>query len=110
MVQRPPGSTRTDTLFPYSTLFRSSLGAEDTRALQADRRARDAGVRHEAVGPQTPMQRAFELAGADFVGVAAVAVLAAEIRDRAAEIAEVAFDFGAEIGRAPCRARVRQYV
>src|SRR3546814_6111244 len=96
MVQRPPGSTRTDTLFPYSTLFRSSLGAEDTRALQADRRARDAGVRHEAVGPQPPMQRAFEMAGADFVGVAAVAVLAAEIRDRAAEIAEVAFDFGAE--------------
>src|SRR3546814_2260701 len=42
------------------------------------------------------MQCSFELAGADFVGVAAVAVLAAEIRDRAAEIAEVAFDFGAE--------------
>src|SRR3546814_1376393 len=24
MIRRPPGSTRTDTLFPYSTLFRSS--------------------------------------------------------------------------------------
>src|SRR3546814_15023815 len=24
MIQRPPRSTRTDTLFPYSTLFRSS--------------------------------------------------------------------------------------
>src|SRR3546814_17552603 len=23
MIRRPPGSTRTDTLFPYSTLFRS---------------------------------------------------------------------------------------
>src|SRR3546814_16639221 len=23
MIQRPPGSTRTDTLFPYTTLFRS---------------------------------------------------------------------------------------
>src|SRR3546814_16430455 len=26
MVRRPPGSTRTDTLFPYTTLFRSALG------------------------------------------------------------------------------------
>src|SRR3546814_2462086 len=26
MVLRPPRSTRTDTLFPYSTLFRSSTG------------------------------------------------------------------------------------
>src|SRR3546814_8125906 len=25
MIRRPPVSTRTDTLFPYSTLFRSSL-------------------------------------------------------------------------------------
>src|SRR3546814_7393414 len=26
MKRRPPGSTRTDTLFPYTTLFRSALG------------------------------------------------------------------------------------
>src|SRR3546814_14100392 len=25
MIRRPPGSTRTDTLFPYTTLFRSEL-------------------------------------------------------------------------------------
>src|SRR3546814_21172012 len=25
MLRRPPGSTRTDTLFPYTTLFRSTL-------------------------------------------------------------------------------------
>src|SRR3546814_7371988 len=48
------------------------------------------------IGPQAPVQRAFELAGADFIGVAAVAVLAAEIGDRAAEIADIALDFGAE--------------
>src|SRR3546814_9514281 len=35
MIRRPPRSTRTDTLFPYTTLFRSS----DARPrLQADRR------------------------------------------------------------------------
>src|SRR3546814_170004 len=27
MIRRPPRSTRTDTLFPYTTLFRSSTGA-----------------------------------------------------------------------------------
>src|SRR3546814_14111726 len=26
MIRRPPGSTRTDTLFPYTTLFRSARG------------------------------------------------------------------------------------
>src|SRR3546814_2778925 len=42
MIRRPPRSTRTDTLFPYTTLFRSRradrqrLGAEDPRAPGAD--------------------------------------------------------------------------
>src|SRR3546814_5258666 len=29
MIRRPPRSTRTDTLFPYTTLFRSLVGAGD---------------------------------------------------------------------------------
>src|SRR3546814_15592019 len=29
MIRRPPRSTRTDTLFPYTTLFRSSSAFED---------------------------------------------------------------------------------
>src|SRR3546814_2123343 len=29
MIRRPPRSTRTDTLFPYTTLFRSSRGYVD---------------------------------------------------------------------------------
>src|SRR3546814_5961005 len=28
MIRRPPRSTRTDTLFPYTTLFRSELGTQ----------------------------------------------------------------------------------
>src|SRR3546814_6840154 len=28
MIRRPPRSTRTDTLFPYTTLFRSPLAAQ----------------------------------------------------------------------------------
>src|SRR3546814_6502000 len=32
MIRRPPRSTRTDTLFPYTTLFRSSMGYGRTDA------------------------------------------------------------------------------
>src|SRR3546814_20418828 len=33
MIRRPPGSTRTDTLFPFTTLFRSNQGIADDSAL-----------------------------------------------------------------------------
>src|SRR6056297_2146614 len=33
MLRRPPTSTRTDTLFPYTTLFRSNVLASKTRRL-----------------------------------------------------------------------------
>src|SRR3546814_9148214 len=35
MIRRPPRSTRTDTLFPYTTLFRSSLGRRHCRSSPA---------------------------------------------------------------------------
>src|SRR3546814_4266773 len=35
MIRRPPRSTRTDTLFPYTTLFRSYGGGGGTRAHEA---------------------------------------------------------------------------
>src|SRR3546814_4636592 len=42
MIRRPPRSTRTDTLFPYTTLFRSPPAAEgDLRTEQHDKRAHD---------------------------------------------------------------------
>src|SRR3546814_14107958 len=31
-IRRPPRSTRTDTLFPYTTLFRSGSGSPDQRS------------------------------------------------------------------------------
>src|SRR3546814_14120116 len=31
MIRRPPRSTRTDTLFPYTTLFRSAIGGHDVQ-------------------------------------------------------------------------------
>src|SRR3546814_1779516 len=35
MIRRPPRSTRTDTLFPYTTLFRSPVGGAVPRSLAA---------------------------------------------------------------------------
>src|SRR3546814_12630745 len=43
MIRRPPRSTRTDTLFPYTTLFRSEGGAHDLG------RVDDAGLHQIAV-------------------------------------------------------------
>src|SRR3546814_2293364 len=40
MIRRPPRSTRTDTLFPYTTLFRSAVGAGRARARSAGDRRR----------------------------------------------------------------------
>src|SRR3546814_9899712 len=37
MIRRPPRSTRTDTLFPYTTLFRSQGKADNVYPLQRDR-------------------------------------------------------------------------
>src|SRR3546814_8796978 len=39
MIRRPPRSTRTDTLFPYTTLFRSTDGTSEPNVDPADRMA-----------------------------------------------------------------------
>src|SRR3546814_3433131 len=53
MIRRPPRSTRTYTLFPYTTLFRSArvegLGHQDIHDRLAERR-RDIGHRHRLAG------------------------------------------------------------
>src|SRR3546814_14842708 len=35
MIRRPPRSTRTDTLFPYTTLFRSAVAGADDDMVEA---------------------------------------------------------------------------
>src|SRR3546814_2690416 len=45
MIRRPPRSTRTDTLFPYTTLFRSLMQLGDSAAAEKELlRARDLGI------------------------------------------------------------------
>src|SRR3546814_16863067 len=47
MIRRPPRSTRTDTLFPYTTLFRSCSATAVTRSMsKAGAGCRDMGSRY----------------------------------------------------------------
>src|SRR3546814_12435634 len=60
MIRRPPRSTRTDTLFPYTTLFRSELGpllGADRHGVHDLLRAAsggDLGTLHVRADPQEP--------------------------------------------------------
>src|SRR3546814_1390877 len=54
MIRRPPRSTRTDTLFPYTTLFRSLAQAAH-------------GLEHRRTGAVLGDEVARELAGLDFL-------------------------------------------
>src|SRR3546814_6800696 len=46
MIRRPPRSTRTDTLFPYTTLFRSPTGAL-TLAIEPEARINELALREQ---------------------------------------------------------------
>src|SRR3546814_16977739 len=92
MIRRPPRSTRTDTLFPYTTLFRSRQGRPARRhhALagpgpaardgEAPAGRRDAGGAHRRRHPRQLLRRAER--PADGLGLAGLLVGGAQ-RDRA---------------------------
>src|SRR3546814_2023922 len=50
MIRRPPRSTRTDTLFPYTTLFRSTLPDLTTRASRQLEAGELADIERIAIG------------------------------------------------------------
>src|SRR3546814_13523812 len=58
MIRRPPRSTRTDTLFPYTTLFRSSCRSAGRRqpqaAAAAQHRAPGRSLQDQAVEGESP--------------------------------------------------------
>src|SRR3546814_17264746 len=51
MIRRPPRSTRTDTLFPYTTLFRSLVRAMVDARLDPERRATVVDVARPGLAP-----------------------------------------------------------
>src|SRR3546814_15772576 len=107
MIRRPPRSTRTDTLFPYTTLFRS---------LPSDRRGKSSlqtiirsgrRCRHLCAGGPSlrrpPRQAALFEAERNLVVVGAQAPQQEQQEEQQAGELQ-------EIGRASCRESVCQYV
>src|SRR3546814_14240696 len=59
MIRRPPRSTRTDTLFPYTTLFRSGEGRSDDAIALMNRETAPANKRLlNGIGELIAYQRA----------------------------------------------------
>src|SRR3546814_3406308 len=67
MIRRPPKSTRTDTLFPYTTLFRAPRQVREVcasrQALRADRVDEEDGRRRQALLPQVSPSRTNQVSG-----------------------------------------------
>src|SRR3546814_2903635 len=103
MIRRPPRSTRTDTLFPYTTLFRAVRRQPDGRSCRVERGDdRDSG-RETTHGVA---QRARVRSGLEFHRLARLAALE-ELEELAEQSLfavggefEVAFVDVGEIGRA----------
>src|SRR3546814_11950847 len=101
MIRRPPRSTRTDTLFPYTTLFRS--GPPERPAQVDAKTAREhaemmVGNYVSSRGSFTNFMSLFGLLSQATIGLT-----------EDGKISLPALD-GLEIGRASCRERVCQYV
>src|SRR3546814_19692385 len=99
MIRRPPRSTRTDTLFPYTTLFRS-LCVGDMAFFEA------AMARLGNVQLKNAKKLIHE--GGD-LGLRSL-YEKAKMPERLFSAVRAAVQILAEIGRASCRERVCQYV
>src|SRR3546814_11168327 len=80
MIRRPPRSTRTDTLFPYTTLFRSAEGDWDSRKQEFQDRVLESlfrfapNLRHHILGCHTitplDLERTYGITGGNIFHVA----------------------------------------
>src|SRR3546814_2261680 len=95
MIRRPPRSTRTDTLFPYTTLFRSAV-----LRFQHRRPARDAERRHRAEGDLLARRRQDRQRAEVVDAVAQPARIAHADRIAREPLDRLADRLAAEIGRA----------
>src|SRR3546814_19743149 len=124
MIRRPPRSTRTDTLFPYTTLFRSTIVTAEEVAvgidlldflpqLQRGRLDGAVGADRGVVGENVDAAELFFGAGDDRLPVGFRRnVVAHEQRCVATGLGDRATSFfiDIELGRGSCRDRVWQYV
>src|SRR3546814_13969531 len=117
MIRRPPRSTRTDTLFPYATLFRSPRGVYMWGGV-----GRGKSFLMDAFYLTVPVRRKTRIHFHEFMrGVHReldrvkgqpdpLDVVATRIAKRYRLICFDEFHVSAEIGRASCREIVGQYV
>src|SRR3546814_12431819 len=121
MIRRPPRSTRTDTLFPYTTLFRS-IG-RDTGSAVVISHHKCTMPENFGRSPETlaRIDRGASEQTVDFdvypYAASSTALLPDRLRDdmpvqisSSEPFPELAGSMLAEIGRASCRERVCQYV
>src|SRR3546814_16389879 len=119
MIRRPPRSTRTDTLFPYTTLFRSLVYARNVTDVD-DKINAAAAAEGVDISVVTARYEKHYLDDMAALGVAPPDVApraTAHIDEMIAMIGRLiegghayAAEGHAQIGRASCRERVCQYV
>src|SRR3546814_11369771 len=134
MLRRPPKSTRTDTRFPYSTLFRSltagrervqatgeelggrlrllvgkpGLDGHSNGAEQVAVRARDAGFEVIYQGIRLTPEQIVAAAVAEDVHCVGLSILSGSHMELVPAVLAGLEEAGLEIGRASCRERVCQ--
>src|SRR3546814_12941636 len=102
MIRRPPRSTRTDTLFPYTTLFRYARAVIGEAQVATAPRLGEVGERQRFLGhPAVFGERHPRIIPCP---------LAQQRQPPGGRDREVLAVAGDEIGRASCRERVCQYV
>src|SRR3546814_12419440 len=113
MIRRPPRSTRTDTLFPYTTLFLS----KDERAMAIEREEIE-HLKKDSDDERSILNRATWSRLKEML-LGQVATAAPKGVKKGSEITDDLLDgvdrhewwkFAVQIGRASCRERVCQYV
>src|SRR3546814_13409855 len=111
MIRRPPRSTRTDTLFPYTTLFRSPHRALHQRARAAHEPVAVGAFDLDIEQPREPIVvRVVEMAGEHEGDAEPLRGGLEHQRPRIEMVDRGRLDILDQIGRASCRERVCQYV
>src|SRR3546814_19216161 len=114
MIRRPPRSTRTDTLFPYTTLFRSQALRAHQLAVAIDQHVAGIARALNLFAVEEAVILVAEIAGffreSDLLGQARAEAVGARHDDA---VLDAEFHEGVaagKIGRASCRERVGKYV
>src|SRR3546814_16077866 len=104
MIRRPSRSTRTDTLFPYATLFRSRVTVVPATASLDEVLALEPKGVFLSNGPGDPA------ATGDYAVPVIQGLLERDVPIFGICLGHQMLGIAAEIGRASCRERVCQYV